>query len=121
MANNAAHRLVAAVALFTAQAAEDASLRGRLTGRTLVAASGGFAFGTLPDLIEPAFRNPNHRKFYHSVLFAMTLGAALYQVYEWKPENDSDRFFRGLMLVMGSAYLVHLAMDATTTKSLPLI
>ena len=54
----------------------------------------GAFLGRLPDMIEPSLRNPNH-KF--------------------------DKLLRGLLLIGGGAYLSHLALDALTSKSLPLI
>lgn len=94
---------------------------GHLTGRTIAAAFGGAVFGPSPDWVEPAYRDPNHRRFFHSVAFAALLALGLREVYRWQPETDGDRVIRGLLLIAGGAYLVHLAMDAMTKRSLPLI
>ena len=94
-----------------------------VAGRNIrVVASGGFAAlcGSLPDLLEPA-THPGHRQFFHSVAFAGILAAGLYQTYHWRPDDPVHRLIRGTILVAGGAYLVHLAMDATTPKSLPLL
>ena len=37
--------------------------------------------GTLPDLLEPAL-HPNHRQFFHGVLFAAGVSIALYKLYQ---------------------------------------
>ena len=85
-----------------------------------VAAATAAGFGTLPDVLEPAL-HPNHRQFFHSVLFAAGVSVALYKLYKWKPETEGGELLRALSLVVGAAYLVHLAMDSLTRKSLPLI
>lgn len=81
---------------------------------------GGYCFATLPDLIEPA-TSPHHRQFFHSLLFAGMLGYGLYKLYGWEPETPGQKILRGVGLIAGGAYLVHLALDATTKRSLPLI
>ena len=77
-------------------------------------------FPSLPDLIEPAL-HPNHRKFFHSWAVVGLLGWGIYRLYDWKPEEGWDQFVRMAGLALGAAYLAHLARDALTTKSLPLI
>jgi inner membrane protein len=76
--------------------------------------------GMLPDLAEPA-TSPHHRQFFHSLAFAALLGYSVYRLYQWDPETPQTHFLRVLGLVAGGAYLVHLALDATTKRSLPLI
>lgn len=119
MANAAAHRLGAAVALFTAVAHEDAR-NGVTSNRPLAAACVGATCGTLPDLFEPAF-HPNHRQFFHSLAFAGLMGYACYRLYQWKPETGTEELMRFFLLTAGGAYLTHLAMDAFSPKSLPLV
>ena len=34
----------------------------------------GNFFGKLPDIIEPAFKNPNHRQFFHSIALLAAVG-----------------------------------------------
>jgi len=78
------------------------------------------ALPTLPDCIEPAL-HPNHRKFFHSVAFAAGMGYALHRAYRWETEGDWEKLARAILLVGGAAYLGHLALDAMSAKSLPLI
>lgn len=86
-----------------------------------VAAGGlGALCGSLPDLIEPA-TNPHHRQFFHSVAFGIIVFEGLRRVYKWQPNDDWQRLARGITLIAGGAYLVHLAMDSTTPRSLPLL
>jgi inner membrane protein len=90
---------------------------------TLQPLAGGVAASwltRLPDLVEPA-TSPNHRQFFHSLVFAAGLGVTLYQLHQWDPEDSFHKLVRGLGMLAISSYLIHLALDATTTKSLPLI
>jgi inner membrane protein len=75
---------------------------------------------SLPDWIEPAL-HPNHRKFFHSVTCVMGIVYAMRRAYAWQPTTQADRLIRLALLAAGAAYLGHLALDATTAKSLPLI
>ena len=86
----------------------------------LIAGGLGALCGSLPDLIEPA-TNPHHRQFFHSVAFAALAVEGLRRIYQWQPKDDLDRTIRGLTLIAGGAYLIHLAMDSTTPMSLPLV
>ena len=72
--------------------------------------------GLLPDILEPA-TNPNHRKLFHSVGTGALLGTGLVTNLrkEKKTENDLA------LIILLLSYLSHLAGDATTTKSLPLL
>lgn len=74
----------------------------------------------LPDILEPAV-HPNHRQFFHSVVFASLLGMAGYKVYKWNPDNPFDEVVRFVLMVAIGAYGIHLLLDANTPKSLPLI
>lgn len=76
------------------------------------------AFPSLPDLVEPAL-HPNHRKFFHSISFAVALAYGLHRAYRWTPESELEQLMRLAMLVGGTAYLGHLALDALSAKSLP--
>lgn len=91
-----------------------------LDGSTIVMGAAAACLPSLPDILEPAL-NPNHRKFFHSVTFAVMLGCAMRRVYKWETEGEWERLARILLLVGGAAYLAHLARDAFTAKSLPLI
>lgn len=74
----------------------------------------------MPDLLEPAV-NPNHRQFFHSIVFAFLVGVLMRELYRWQPETEVGQIGRRLLLLAAGTYLVHLAMDSTTSKSLPLI
>ncbi|KQW69841.1 metal-dependent hydrolase [Methylibium sp. Root1272] len=75
---------------------------------------------SLPDILEPAV-HPNHRRFFHSITTATALACLMHRVYKWEAEDEWKRLARVLLLVGGGAYLAHLARDALTAKSLPLI
>ena|ERR1700722_14414163 len=81
---------------------------------------GGYCFGTLPDWVEPA-TNPNHRQFFHSLVFAGLVGYGLYRLYQWDPDSPEEKMLRFIVLAAVGAYLVHLALDATTPRSLPMV
>jgi membrane-bound metal-dependent hydrolase YbcI (DUF457 family) len=76
----------------------------------------GGAIGLFPDLIEPA-TSPNHRAFFHSLAFS---GVVTYAAFGKHSENWSteDKIAARIALL---SYLSHLALDAGTPKSLPLI
>src|SRR5262245_19275414 len=113
------HRVMAAVCVGGAAAA-DWKEDDHWAKHPLIAALTAAGCGTLPDVVEPAL-HPNHRQFFHSFLFAAGVGVALYKVYQWQPKSDGGELLRAAILIGGSAYLVHLAMDAFTRKSLPLV
>jgi inner membrane protein len=81
---------------------------------------GGYCCATLPDLFEPA-TSPHHRQFFHGVVFAVGLGYGLYKLYEFEPQSTLGEVARLAGLIAGGAYLLHLALDATTKRSLPLV
>lgn len=87
-----------------------------------IAASGlfGAVCGTLPDLIEPA-NNPNHRQFFHSIAFGAILSGGLWHLWQWRPDREWQIWARRAGLVAGGAYLVHLMLDSTTPKGLPVL
>jgi inner membrane protein len=117
--NAAAHQLTAGacIGLFLAD-------RRQRTGEAgtdpVVGGLAASIFTKLPDLLEPA-TSPSHRQFFHSVLFASLLGAVLYKLHHWLPEAPSEKFWKAAAMTAISAYLIHLALDATTVKSLPLV
>ena len=78
------------------------------------------ALGSIPDWLEPA-TNPHHRQFFHSVTALSLLVGGLHKVYRWQPQEPHHELLKTVALIGGGAYLVHLLMDATTPKSLPLI
>ncbi|HSH28996.1 MAG TPA: metal-dependent hydrolase [Thiohalobacter sp.] len=81
----------------------------------------GAFLGKLPDMIEPALGNPNHRQFFHSVVVLGLLAAGMRKVYHLDPQNEVEKILRGVLLIGGAAYLSHLALDALTSRSLPLV
>lgn len=119
MPNGPTHRLVAGTVLTLAAATEE-TRRGEATLKPLAAGGIAALCGTLPDLLEPA-THPNHRQFFHSWTFAVLLGVGWHKLYKWQPESRLQEVLRDLGLVLGGAYLVHLALDASRGKSLPLL
>lgn len=100
------------------------------------AAIGGYVGAAAPDWIDPA-TTPNHRSVGHSVVFAGGgLVCAASQMNDWRSElhaRSQAAFFHGqsaqgyLFLVASGlltglfmGYASHLALDATTPRSLPL-
>ena len=81
----------------------------------------GAFLGRLTDMIELALGNPNHRQVFHSVAVLGLLAAGMHKVYYWEPQDEFEKIVRGVLLIGGSAYLSHLALDALTSKSLPLV
>lgn len=81
----------------------------------------GNFFGKLPDIIEPAFKNPNHRQFFHSIAVLAAVGYGIKKTYDWQPEDKFEKLIRGILLCAGAGYLSHLALDAITPRSLPLV
>jgi hypothetical protein len=119
MANRVAHQLGAALVV-GGVAAYDESSRGESTAKPLMAALMAGAAGKLPDQIEPAI-HPHHRQFFHSWIVAGGIGYAMYRLYRWKPETEGEKLLKGVLMVLGGAYLTHLAMDSVTCRSLPLL
>ena len=87
----------------------------------LVATAVGSFFGKLPDILEPALRNPNHRQFCHSFVVVVSIGYGIKKVYEWKPKDEVDALIRGIALFAGAGYISHLLLDASTPRSLPIL
>jgi membrane-bound metal-dependent hydrolase YbcI (DUF457 family) len=116
--NAAAHQWTAglAVGLHLADREQKA---GKATLEPLAGGFGAYLLTKLPDLLEPA-TTPNHRQFFHSLAFASLLGIGLNKLHKWQPEEAADKFWKALGMVAISSYLIHLALDATTAKSLPL-
>lgn len=117
--NAASHRWVAALTAAVALHAEERT-RGQTTAWPLAGAGLATVATNLPDLIEPAV-NPHHRQFFHSLAFAGMLIVGGKALYDWQPQTDDGRFWRKVGLIGLGAYLCHLALDATTPRSLPLL
>lgn len=77
----------------------------------------GLAVACLPDILEPAV-HPNHRAFFHSIVFN-----GLIAVLMWRRLNNPDVsvFEKIALSVLGSAYVSHPLLDATTPMGLPFI
>lgn len=81
----------------------------------------GAMFGKLPDVLEPSLKNPHHRQFFHSLALLGLVGYGTKKVYDWEPENMIESIIRGIALCTGVGYLSHLLLDATTSRSIPLL
>lgn len=85
---------------------------------TLLGAAGAVVLGmitaSLPDIIESAVRNPNHRQFFHSA----TVLTAAFLAYNKIGRNE---FEKNLVKTGLGGYISHLVLDACTPRSLPLI
>jgi hypothetical protein len=117
--NADAHRLAGATAL-AAPAGILARADEERVPHAAIGCVGGYLFGTLPDLLEPA-TNPHHRQFFHTWAFAALVACGMYRLYQWEPETAAEKVCRVLGLVAGAAYLAQFALDATTKRSLPVM
>jgi membrane-bound metal-dependent hydrolase YbcI (DUF457 family) len=93
-------------------------------------AATGLSFGALPDILEPALRNQNHRDFFHSIVFGLLI---YYLAKEaWRQFNKKDTsskadefdwsaFVCFLIIVALVAYMSHLFLDLLTKKGLPIV
>lgn len=119
MSNARAHAIGSAVGVGGAFWLEEHS-RGTYTPTPFLAALVASTMGSLPDVLEPAC-HPHHRQFFHSVVFAAGVGYVVLRVYRWQAETPIEKLLRFLSLAAGGAYLAHLAMDATTSRSIPVL
>lgn len=119
MACGHTHKLVGGAVGFAISTLKDSSGRNAATA-PIAAAALGSLFGALPDLLEPAI-HPHHRQFCHGWATFAVIGYGVRRAYLWQPDTDSERFWRGLALIAGGAYLSHLLLDCITPRSLPLI
>lgn len=117
--NRSTHQLVAGAAAGIYLAKRE-SMAGAATVKPVLGAAAAALFTNLPDLLEPA-TSPNHRAIFHSIAFAAFLGSCLHQLNQWQPQSDSENLLKAVGMLALSAYLIHLALDFTTSKSLPLI
>lgn len=117
--NAVAHRWAAGSAIFLVMADQE-NREQQNTGWPVAGGVMGAFLTGLPDKLEPAL-HPNHRQFFHSIVFAAALGMCWIKLREWQPETEFDGLLRKVGMIGIGAYLVHLAVDATTAKSLPLI
>lgn len=77
------------------------------------AASLGMVIALLPDIIESAARNPNHRQFFHSAVMLISVILAYNKI-------GRDEFERLLVNIGLGGYASHLLLDALTPRSLPI-
>jgi inner membrane protein len=120
MACAAEHATFNFVAVTAACAAVQAREGRPVDGAAVAMGAEAACLPSLPDVLEPAL-HPNHRRFFHSVAFGLAVGYGVRRVYLWETWTDWDRLVRAALLVGGAAYLGHLARDAFTAKSLPLV
>jgi inner membrane protein len=118
--NGPTHRLVAGLGIAAAAAHLEQQIGDETTARPLAAGVVGAFCTNLPDILEPA-TSPHHRKVFHSVACAVVLIAGFKKAWDWEPENDLGKLLRFVALAGTAGYLTHLALDATTKRSLPLI
>ena len=119
MANGPTHQVIAALTIGGALAYDEAK-NGEQTAKPLAGAVVAAVTTKLPDILEPA-THPHHRQFFHSVVCAIALGKGIYELHQWQPDEDWQKVVRFLGLVSGYAYLVHLAVDACSKRSLPIL
>lgn len=75
-----------------------------------------FVFANVPDLIEPAIKNPNHRRFFHSKKMFKFLSVCL-GILLIMATFKSPTYYYYFFGVLG--YQLHLIADAVTWKGLP--
>lgn len=99
--------------------------------RLVAAGAVGAITARLPDLIEPAI-HPNHRAFFHSIVFGCVLSLAFTgvvpaalatpKVHAFLAELEIPAEEVALVLRWAAiSYLLHLGADFTTPKSIPFI
>ncbi len=120
MANGMTHSIVGGMSGL-AVSLLDTDAQGLSAHNPVLATAAGTFFGKLPDILEPALRNPHHRQFCHSVAVLMALGYGLKKTYEWKPKDNVEEALRCLVLCAGAGYISHLLLDSSTPRSLPLL
>ncbi len=120
MPNAATHRLMAGLVVLVVSAYVE-SKKGKRTHKPFIHSALASAYGTLPDILEPSTGNPNHRQFFHSFTFAGLVGKSMYKLWKWETTDEVDGLLKTVGLIVGGAYLIHLIMDSSTPKSLPLI
>ncbi len=118
--NGPTHQLAGAIAALV-MTQNDTSEKACALHHPAAAIPIGAFLGKLPDMIEPALGNPNHRQFFHSIAVLGLLAAGMRKVYHWEPQDEVEKIIRGVLLVGGAAYLSHLALDALTSRSLPFV
>lgn len=118
MANGPTHRIVAVLAVGGTLAHLEHS--GNQTDIPLIGGALAAFLTNIPDMLEPA-AHPNHRQFFHSLAFAAAVGLGWRKLYLWQPEDEAQKLLRFALQVGCAAYLIHLSLDACTSRSLPII
>lgn len=118
--NGPTHRLVAGLGIAATAVHLEQQNGKQRTAIPLAAGVVGAFCTNLPDILEPA-TSPNHRKVFHSVACVVVLIAGFKKAWAWQPEDDLGKLLRFVALAGTAGYLVHLALDSTTKRSLPLI
>lgn len=85
-------------------------------GELLLDSGLGFLLASLPDWLEPA-RNPNHRKFAHSLVMMGLVGYSAFG----KHTKNMDEDFKKVIQAFAISFISHLCADSTTKKSIPII
>jgi len=110
MANNMTHSVVGGISGFIVTLVDNNSeVKGNPLNPLL---STGIAtlFGKLPDILEPA-TNPHHRQFCHSMVILAGISYGLKKTYNWKPQDQSERLLRKIVLCAGAGYVSHLLLE----------
>ncbi len=119
MSNALAHRTGAAVLVGGYLLAREGQ-EGKITHVPVTGSILASICTNIPDWLEPAV-NPHHRQFFHSFAFAAMVGGGMYKLSQWETQTDGEKFLKFCLMIAGGAYLTHLAMDACTKRSLPLL
>lgn len=119
MPNAIAHRAGAAAIVGGFLLAQESQER-KSTHKPLAGAAVASICTNIPDWLEPA-SHPHHRQFFHGLAFAAMIGFGMYKLSKWEAQTEGEKLLKFCLMVAGSAYLVHLAMDACTKRSLPLM
>ncbi|WP_194855558.1 metal-dependent hydrolase [Alloalcanivorax venustensis] len=117
MANGPEHKAAAAISCLVALSADtDRNDLAEISISTFAA----YCMGRLPDILEPA-NNPLHRRFFHSMAMGGFVAYGGYKAYQWRPDSWPERAMRAALVAGSIAYISHLALDAFTPRSLPLM
>lgn len=119
MPNKLTHCVVAA-AITSAVTISSEVNKGKQTLAPICGAALAALCTNLPDKLEPAI-HPHHRQFFHSLAFAGLIGSGMYALYQWEAESEMEKLIKFCSLVVGGSYLIHLAADACTKRSIPLL
>jgi membrane-bound metal-dependent hydrolase YbcI (DUF457 family) len=73
--------------------------------------------GILPDVLEPAI-HPRHRKFFHSILFIIIIGIAIYYLFK---SEELDDILKWSFTAFSIAIIAHIVLDGFTPAGLPVL